>query len=169
MKKILIFISLMFCVCFTLNSQDIPSKESSIDSLSYRIDKLQHEYDLMLCDYELHRLDVKLIHLENNITTTINRIQINIYHSEYDSDLYEAYLDNYNAYCALFKVLQKDIMELAMFVGLKTSSSDFTEEEIEQLDVYFISFGKMIKVIESSLKIYNICIESYRRKLYTIL
>ena len=105
MKKLLLFIVAIICALST-SAQEIDSSRAqpvavSIDSLSIRLNKLQRDYDFMYCDYELHKLLMDLKDLSHSIGKSSNAVLINFYNSRFDRDLYNSYLNDYDACCAL--------------------------------------------------------------------
>lgn len=147
-----------------INSSQSQSVEISIDSLSFKVNKLQHDYDFMYCDYELHKLLMDLKDMSHTVDNAANGVLINFYNSRYDRALYNTYLDHYDALCALFDSLKREIEAAQIAVGVKVMSASFTDTELNVLSARFNTIDKAIATAEKSLEYYNVAIKAYRSK-----
>lgn len=137
----------------------------SVDSLSVRMDRLQHDYDFMYCDYELHKQIMDLKDLAQSIDISSNGVLIDVYNGRFNRDLYNAFLDNYDAKSAFLDMLKKktEVVKTAVFV--KILSSNFTDKEIEVISQSFSVIEKATTTVERSLDYYNAAIKAYRGKI----
>lgn len=133
-----------------------------IDSLQYKLDKLQHDYDFLDCSFQLHRLAADLENYSNGINTKSNAIRIDCYHSRYDSMLYRAYKDNYDA--SEENLTSKEYLAFStiFLVKGKMESSTFSEEEIKTLNAAIKNVEFSLSAAKSALNYYNVVLGIYK-------
>ena len=167
MKRVLLIIvaivSALYASAQEKGSLQDQTTTVSIDSLSLRLEKLQHDYDFLFCDYQLHKLIMDLKDLAHSVENSSNGVVINVYtNSRYNRNLYDSYLNNYEADSYLFDSLKKNAEVLRTAVFVKMITSDFSDTEREMLTSSLNVVEKAIHTVENSLKYYNIAIEAYR-------
>lgn len=160
MKKLVILL-MMFMGGINISAQEI-NESQKVDSLQYKLDKLQHDYDLLDCSFQLHRLAADLENFNNGINTKSNAILINCYHSRYDSKLYRAYKDNYDA--SEENLTSKEYLAFStiFLVMGKMESSTFSEEEIKVLNAAIKNVESSLSSAKSALNYYNVVLGIYK-------
>lgn len=133
-----------------------------IDSLQYKLDKLQHDYDFLDCSFRLYRLATDLKNLNNDINTRSNGILINCYHSRYDSMLYRAYKESYDASEENLTSSEHLAFSTIMNVMGKMESSTFSETEIKVLNYAIKNVESSLSAAKSALNYYNVVLGIYK-------
>ena len=169
MKKVLLFIisvvSVLHSYAQNVDSVQVHSTATTIDSLSLRLNKLQRDYDFLYCDYELNKLMLDLKDLSSSLDIMSNRILIDYYNNiAYYQALYTAYRDNYDAKCVLFNSLKDKIETVKLAVLVKMAASVFSEQEQDVIYSCFSVIQKSVKNVELSLDCYNVALRAYQSK-----
>lgn len=170
MKKVLL---LLVAIASVLQVSAQEKKDSlqdqsatvSIDSICVRLNSLQHDYDFMYCDYELHKQIMDLKDLAHSIDISSNGVIIDVYHGRFNRDLYNAFLDNYEAKCALFDSLKEKTEAVKAAVFVRMLSADFTDKELNVISQSFSVIDKATTAVDRSLNYYNVAIKAYRDKI----
>lgn len=160
MKKLFILL-MMSVVAINLSAQE-RNEFQKIDSLQYKLDKLQHDYDFLDCSFQLHRLAADLENFNNGISTKSNAILINCYHSRYDSKLYRAYRDNYDASEEDLTSKEYLIFSTIFLVMGKMESLTFSEEEIKTLNAAIKNVDSSLSAAKSALNYYKVVLGIYK-------
>lgn len=89
-------------------------------------------------------------------------MRIDIYHGRFNYDLYNAYKENYNSCVEKLDSYKNYAESLKELIFLKMMTSNFTESEIQVLQHSLNVFDNAINKVESSLRLYDLCIKEYR-------
>ena len=167
MKKLFLSVVLLFgALCLWAQSEipveGVQTEAAVADSLSARLGRLQHEYNYLSCDYEIFKLRVELGDLSNMLSSTSNRLVMNMYHGGYNRKLYESSLGEYQSCCEHFETLKKkaDVVKAGIF--LKGLSSEFTESERNILSLGFNVIDTSIGTVEKALQYYEAALGLYK-------
>ncbi len=168
MKKVLLLIisviSVLSAYAQDVDTLQVQSSSTSIDSLSLKLEKLQHDFDYLSCEHELFKLKMELDALAQDINIKTNGLLIDVYHTRYDKGLYTSFSENYDACCSLFDSLKDRFEHVKTFAVYKVVTSDFSDTEIGVLDSYLDSIQHSIAVIDSGLNYYDAAIQTYKKK-----
>ena len=167
MKKILALVLSIFVGIQSfgqVNPQEKKAQTFSVDTLVLRLDKLQHDYEFLYCEYQISGLAQDLKELANSTNIAIHDVIIEYYHSKYDSDLYDVYVDGYNVKQDLLEVLKGYADSLRILVSLKMYATGFTEEETEVIKRGFNVVQSSVETCEAALKYLNAALKAYRNK-----
>lgn len=167
MKKILLVI--VFAMVGTLSalaqdvdSLQIDSTETSLDSLVVKLNILQRNYDYLYCDLELNKVQVELKDLSNSISIASNSLLISYYQGKYDGDLYDSYSRLYESYLKNLDSSCDKVEVVKLAVVSKVLTSNFTEQEIGVITKTIGLLDSLIANVESSLKHFKVVIDGYR-------
>lgn len=144
-----------------VNSSQILQNNTLADSLSLKLNQLQRDYDYLRCDYELKCTKNELAIFCNQVNISSNGVLLNCYNSSFNYKLYTAYKNSYEAYLDTLESLENKITSLIVFVALKVRLSDFSDEEINLLQMTCESFDLQINSAKRALDYYKLVIDMY--------
>lgn len=168
MKKILLVIVIAMVGTLSALAQDvdslqIDSTETSLDSLVVKLNTLQRNYDYLYCDLELNKAQLELKDLSNSISIASNSLLISYYQGKYDRDLYDSYSRLYESYLKNLDSSCDKVEVVKLAVISKALTSNFTEQEIGVITKTIGLLDSSIANVESSLKHFKVVIDGYRR------
>lgn len=167
MKNILLVIVIAMVGTLSALAQDvdslqIDSTETSLDSLVVKLNILQRNYDYLYCDLELNKAQVELKDLSNSISIASNSLLISYYQGKYDRDLYDSYSRLYESYLKNLDSSCDKVEVVKLAVVSKALTSNFTEQEIGVITKTIGLLDSLIANAESSLKHFKVVIDGYR-------
>lgn len=145
-----------------VDSLQIDSTETSLDSLVVKLNILQRNYDYLYCDLELNKAQVELKDLSNSISIASNSLLISYYQGKYDRDLYDSYSRLYESYLKNLDSSCDKVEVVKLAVVSKALTSNFTEQEIGVITKTIGLLDSLIANAESSLKHFKVVIDGYR-------
>lgn len=145
-----------------VDSLQIDSTETSLDSLVVKLNILQRNYDYLYCDLELNKAQVELKDLSNSISIASNSLLISYYQGKYDRDLYDSYSRLYESYLKNLDSSCDKVEVVKLAVVSKALTSNFTEQEIGVITKTIGLLDSLIANAESSLKHFKVVIDAYR-------
>ena len=145
-----------------VDSLQIDSTETSLDSLVVKLNILQRNYDYLYCDLELNKAQVELKDLSNSISIASNSLLISYYQGKYDRDLYDSYSRLYESYLKNLDSSCDKVEVVKLAVVSKALTSNFTEQEIGVITKTIGLLDSLIANSESSLKHFKVVIDGYR-------
>ena len=145
-----------------VDSLQIDSTETSLDSLVVKLNILQRNYDYLYCDLELNKAQVELKDLSNSISIASNSLLISYYQGKYDRDLYDSYSRLYESYLKNLDSSCDKVEVVKLAVVSKALTSNFTEQEIGVINKTIGLLDSSIANVESSLKHFKVVIDAYR-------
>ena len=167
MKNILLVIVIAMVGTLSALAQDvdslqIDSTETSLDSLVVKLNTLQRNYDYLYCDLELNKAQLELKDLSNSISIASNSLLISYYQGKYDRDLYDSYSRLYESYLKNLDSSCDKVEVVKLAVVSKALTSNFTEQEIGVITKTIGLLDSLIANAESSLKHFKVVIDGYR-------
>ncbi len=167
MKKILLVIVIAMVGTLSALAQDvdslqIDSTETSLDSLVVKLNTLQRNYDYLYCDLELNKAQLELKDLSNSISIASNSLLISYYQGKYDRDLYDSYSRLYESYLKNLDSSCDKVEVVKLAVVSKALTSNFTEQEISVITNTIGLLDSSIANVESTLKHFKVVIDGYR-------
>lgn len=168
MKKILLVIVIAMVGTLNALAQDvdslqIDSTETSLDSLVVKLNTLQRNYDYLYCDLELNKAQLELKDLSNSISIASNSLLISYYQGKYDRDLYDSYSRLYESYLNNLDSTYDKVDAVKLLVVGKALTSNFTEQEISIITKTIGLLDSSIANVESSLNHFKVVIDGYRK------
>ena len=168
MKKILLVIVIAMVGTLSALAQDvdslqIDSTETSLDSLVVKLNTLQRNYDYLYCDLELNKAQLELKDLSNSISIASNSLLISYYQGKFDRDLYDSYSRLYESYLNNLDSTYDKVDAVKLLVVGKALTSNFTEQEISIITKTIGLLDSSIANVESSLNHFKVVIDGYRK------
>ena len=168
MKKILLVIVIAMVGTLNALAQDvdslqIDSTETSLDSLVVKLNILQRNYDYLYCDLELNKAQLELKDLSNSISIASNSLLISYYQGKFDRDLYDSYSRLYESYLNNLDSTYDKVDAVKLLVVGKALTSNFTEQEISIITKTIGLLDSSIANVESSLNHFKVVIDGYRK------
>lgn len=168
MKKILLVIVIAMVGTLNALAQDvdslqIDSTETSLDSLVVKLNTLQRNYDYLYCDLELNKAQLELKDLSNSISIASNSLLISYYQGKFDRDLYDSYSRLYESYLNNLDSTYDKVDAVKLLVVGKALTSNFTEQEISIITKTIGLLDSSIANVESSLNHFKVVIDGYRK------
>lgn len=164
MKKVLLLIvSVLFAIQANAQTQE-ESPAVTIDSLSTKLAELQHNYDFLYCDYQLYQIKTSLQELSQDIKIIVSELNIDIHHERYNHDLYTLRSEGYDAKCGLYDAIKRKFEKVQELVTIKIVTTDFMESELNVFNACIETIESTMKVVESDLSIYDLCLKIYKDK-----
>lgn len=168
MKNILLVIVIAMVGTLNALAQDvdslqIDSTETSLDSLVVKLNTLQRNYDYLYCDLELNKAQLELKDLSNSISIASNSLLISYYQGKFDRDLYDSYSRLYESYLNNLDSTYDKVDAVKLLVVGKALTSNFTEQEISIITKTIGLLDSSIANVESSLNHFKVVIDGYRK------
>ena len=160
-KALFLFITLISVINISAQENNV-TIEQKVDSLQTQLNKLQHDYDYLECDYKLNQLKYDLSTFSSDTNISSNAILINYHHGRYDTDLYRAYKENYDARDKNLSSIEQNILATILFVLKKMETSSFTENEKNVLNSCMKSIESSLSSSKSALRYYKVVLELYK-------
>lgn len=168
MKKL---VMLIFSVLFVshvyaqdVDTVQVQSAATTIDSLTLRLDMLQHRYDFMTCENELYKIMMDFKGLTQDINIKTNEVLVDVYHSRYDRTLYNTLCDYSDGCSTLYNSFQEKYESVKKLVLVKAISSSFDDSEIDLIESYLKAIDNSAAMVETAIKYYDYTVQNYKKK-----
>ncbi|MCM1355196.1 MAG: hypothetical protein NC212_02180 [Staphylococcus sp.] len=148
------FYLLLFIVCFSTLPFKVFGENNgyaNMDSLNVKIESLSHDLDYLTLTYEIYVMNTDLRFFNIEIKDQINSIRIDLYHHDFDRDMYRSYKKVYNGFRENLDSSKNLIDVKRKFYLAKVQTCDLTKLEEDILSNSFEVTDKLYKRAEISL------------------
>lgn len=145
---------------FSGYAQSYDSREE-MRTLLHRVDSLEHELSYLKLSYELDKLNLDIGRLANDVHIYAMDIQLALYNRYFDSELYNSYQGQYDAYQVSKVALAGKIASVKMLYNVKIVVYPYTENELNVLKSSYNLIDSAYSVLERSMNLLKTAIVEY--------